>query len=168
MMPGYQGFPPQIFTRGNFLISTDVEKIDVDMVYHYLAYESYWAAGISRKTVERFLRYSLCYGVYEHAQARENQIGFARVISDFTTYAYLADLFILANYRGNGLGKWLVSCILAHDELKDLRKWTLNTRDAHGLYKRFGFRVSPNPETHMTYRPQSWRSTTGEIIDGAK
>ena len=164
----YQDFPLQLFVRGDFLISSDPDKIDVAMVHHYLACESYWASGIIEETVERFLRYSLCYGVYDratvaqgalfgqrhHAKVSDIQIGFARVISDFTTFAYLADVFILPSYRGQGLGKWLVSCILANDELKELRKWTLNTIDAHGLYRRFGFQVSANPQTHMTYRPQ--------------
>lgn len=163
----YQDFPLQVFTRGDFLISSDPDKIDIGMVHHYLAYESYWASDIPRETVERFLRYSLCYGVYlraavakgalfgqrNHAKVSDIQIGFARVISDFTTFAYLADVFILSSYRGQGLGKWLVSCILDHDELRNLRKWTLNTKDAHGLYRRFGFQVTPDPQTHMTYRP---------------
>jgi GNAT superfamily N-acetyltransferase len=150
----YQDFPLQLFVRGDFLISSDPDKIDVAMVHHYLACESYWASGIIEETVERFLRYSLCYGVYNQGKTSDTQIGFARVISDFTTFAYLADVFILPSYRGQGLGKWLVSCILANDELKELRKWTLNTIDAHGLYRRFGFQVSANPQTHMTYRPQ--------------
>ena len=150
----YQDFPLQMFTRCDFLISSDPVKIDVGMVQHYLAYESYWASDITRETVERFLRYSLCYGVYDHTTASDTQIGFARVISDFSTFAYLTDVFILSSYRGQGLGKWLISCILVHDKLKNLRKWTLNTKDAHGLYRRFGFQVSPDPQTHMTYRPQ--------------
>jgi len=166
----YQDFPLQVFTQGDFLISSDPGKIDIGMVHRYLAYESYWASDITREMVERFLKYSLCYGVYSratvaqgvllgqqhHAMGSDIQIGFARVISDFTTFAYLADVFILASYRGQGLGKWLLSCILAHDELKELRKWTLNTKDAHGLYKRFGFQVTPDPQTHMT-----WRSASG-------
>jgi GNAT superfamily N-acetyltransferase len=150
----YQDFPLQIFTRGDYLISSDPDKIDIDMVHHYLANEAYWVSDITREMVERFVRYSLCYGVYDHAGASSTQIGFARVISDFTTFAYLADVFILSSYRGQGLGKWLVSCILNHNELKNLRKWTLNTKDAHGLYRRFGFQVSPDPQTHMTYHPQ--------------
>jgi GNAT superfamily N-acetyltransferase len=150
----YQDFPLQMFTRGDFLISSDPDKIDIGMVHHYLAYESYWASDVTRQTVVRFLRYSLCYGIYDQAAANDTQFGFARVISDFTTFVYLADVFVLASYRGQGLGKWLISCILAHDELKGVRKWTLNTRDAHDLYREFGFHVSPNPQTHMTYRPQ--------------
>jgi len=154
MMAGNQDLALQIFHRGNFLISTDPDKIDVDTVYHFLAHESYWAPGIVKETVSRFIKYSLCYGVYDRSEANETQIGFARVITDFTTFAYLADVFILSSHRGQGLGKWLVSCILDHAELQNLRKWTLNTKDAHELYQRFGFRINSDPETYMTYRPR--------------
>jgi GNAT superfamily N-acetyltransferase len=149
-----QTFPPQIFYRDDFLISTDPRKIDVDMVHHYLAYESYWAPGIARQSVKRALRYSLCFGVYDCSGTDEIQIGFARVITDFSSFAYLADVFILSRHRCQGLGKWLISCILAHTELQGLRKWMLNTKDAHGLYERFGFLQNPEPDTYMAYRPQ--------------
>ena len=147
-------FAPQMFHLNDFLISTEPEKIDVDMVHHYLAHESYWAEGIARELVERSLRYSLCFGVYDCSGTDETQIGFARVISDYSSFAYLADVFVLSRYRGQGLGKWLISCILAHTELQGLRKWTLNTKDAHALYEHFGFRQNPEPDTYMVNRQQ--------------
>lgn len=98
---------------------------------------------------------SLCFGVYHAENGRENQVGFARVISDLTTFAYLADVFILPAYQGRGLGKWLIQCILAHPDLQQLRRWTLYTKDAHGLYAQFGFVVEPQPERHMVFRPNS-------------
>lgn len=149
-----QTFPPQMFRRDDFLISTEPGKIDVDMVHHYLAHESYWAPGIARQSVKRALRYSLCFGVYDCSGTDDIQIGFARVITDYSSFAYLADVFILSRHRRQGLGKWLISCILAHTELQGLRKWMLNTKDAHDLYERFGFLQNPEPDTYMVYRPQ--------------
>lgn len=144
-------FPTQIYRRGDFFISTDFRLLDLDVVHGYLAHESYWAAGVARATVARSLRYSLCFGLY--AQVGQ-QAGFARVVSDFTTFAYLADVFVLRPYRGQGLGKWLIDCILAHSELQGLRRWTLSTRDAHGLYAPFGFQTNPRPENEMIFRPE--------------
>lgn len=157
-----QAFPPQMFRRNDFLISTEPGKIDVDMVHHYLAHESYWASGITRQIVERSLSYSLCFGFYDCSGTDDVQIGFARVISDYSSFAYLADVFILSGYRGRGLGKWLISCILAHTELQGLRKWTLNTKDAHDLYEHFGFRQNPEPDTYMVNRPQRQVLTLAE------
>jgi GNAT superfamily N-acetyltransferase len=95
--------------------------------------------------VERSIRGSLCFGIYKG----EKQIGFARVISDHATYAYLADVFILEEFRGRGLGTWLIECIMAHPELQNLRRWALLTRDAHRLYEKFGFAAPKKPERHM-------------------
>jgi GNAT superfamily N-acetyltransferase len=107
--------------------------------------ESYWAAGIPRDIVERSLRGSLCFGLYEG----ESQVGFARCVTDRATYAYLADVFVLPSHRRRGLSKWLMACIAAHPDLQGLRRWGLVTRDAHGLYARFGFGPLENPERHM-------------------
>ncbi|MEK9162943.1 MAG: GNAT family N-acetyltransferase, partial [Chloroflexota bacterium] len=120
--------------KDNFLISTDPSKIDLDAVHAYLV-RSYWAEGIPREVVERSVKWSLCFGVYDDAK----QIGFARVITDRATYAYIGDVYILEEYRGKGLSKWLMACIKAHPDLQSLRRWALATRDAHGLYKQFGF-----------------------------
>lgn len=146
-------FPPQVYNRDGFVISTDPARLDLDVIHDFLANEAYWSPGVAREKVERALEHSLCFGLYAVEPAGERQVGFARAITDVTTFAYLADVFVLRPYRGQGLGKWLVHCILAHPELQGLRRWTLNTRDAHGLYRPFGFVPNPNPENHLIYRP---------------
>lgn len=124
-----------VMETGRFLISTDKSKLDLDVIHEFLSRESYWAAGIPRETVARSIENSLCFGVYDNAR----QIGFARVITDFATYAYVADVFILEHYRERGLGKELMSSIMSHPKLQGLRRWSLGTRDAQGLYAQFGF-----------------------------
>jgi GNAT superfamily N-acetyltransferase len=106
---------------------------------------SYWAEGIPREVVERSIKWSLCFGVYDGMK----HIGFARVITDRATYAYIGDVYLLEEYRGKGLSKWLMSCIKAHPDLQGLRRWALATRDAHGLYKQFGFTEVKAPERWM-------------------
>lgn len=133
-----------VMNTGKFLISTDRSKLDVDVIQRFLI-RSYWAEGIPRETVARSIENSLCFGVYH---GRE-QVGFARVISDFATYAYLADVFILEPYRGRGLATELIATIMAHPELQGLRRWGLGTRDAHGLYAQFGWRPVENPARTM-------------------
>jgi N-acetylglutamate synthase-like GNAT family acetyltransferase len=128
-----------VMEMGRFLISTDRSKLDVDVVHRFLA-RSYWAEGIPRQTVMRSIENSLCFGVYDNA----SQIGFARVISDFATYAYVADVFILEPYRERSLGKELMASIMAHPDLQGLRRWSLGTRDAQGLYAQFGFKPVVN------------------------
>ena len=121
--------------RENYLISTDPSKLSLDVIYRYLSEESYWAKGIPRTVVKRSIANSICFGVYVNSE----QIGFARVISDKATFAYLGDVFILPHYRGKGLSKWLMQTIHAHPELQELRRWWLGTKDAHGLYEQFGW-----------------------------
>ena len=133
-----------------FQISTDPARLDLDVIHHFLANEAYWSPGVARQKVERYMKHSLCFGLY----TGQEQIGFARVISDFTTFAYLADVFVLRPFRGQGLGKWLVQTILAHPELQGLRKFTLNTQDAHDLYRQFGFDNDPKPENYLLFRPE--------------
>jgi N-acetylglutamate synthase-like GNAT family acetyltransferase len=128
-----------VMEMGRFLISTDRSKLDVDVIHRFLV-RSYWAEGIPRETVMRSIENSLCFGVYDNAR----QIGFARVISDFATYAYVADVFILEPYRERGLGKELMASIMAHPDLQGLRRWSLGTRDAQGLYAQFGFKPVVN------------------------
>jgi len=137
---------PQAFERskGQYSISTDKIKIQVPVVHHFLA-DSYWAKKISEEQVRRSIENSLCFSVYEH----EKQIGFARVISDYTTFAYLADVFIIEEYRNKGLSKWLMECIVNHPDLQGLRRWVLATRDAHGLYAQYGFTPLSIPERWM-------------------
>ena len=128
-----------VMEMGRFLISTDRSKLDLDVIHKFLA-RSYWAEGIPREIVERSIENSLCFGVYDNAR----QIGFARVISDFATYGYVADVFILEPYRERGLGKELMASIMAHPDLQGLRRWSLGTRDAQGLYAQFGFKPVVN------------------------
>lgn len=135
---------PTEWERGQLLVSTDPARLDVDTIHSFLA-RSYWAAGIPREVVERSIRHSLCFGVFDGG----DQVGFARVISDHSTFAYLADVFILESHRGRGLGVWLMECIKAHPDLQGFRRWILGTRDAHGLYRKVGFRPLAEPSIYM-------------------
>lgn len=132
------------FTKDNFLVSTDLSRLDLQFIHRFLT-QSYWAPNIPFEIVEKSVRNSLCFGVYHH----DRQVGFARVVSDFATYAYLADVFIVEEYRARGLSKWLMECILQHPELQGIRRWSLVTRDAHELYRKFGFTELQKPERHM-------------------
>jgi N-acetylglutamate synthase-like GNAT family acetyltransferase len=122
------------WTKDEFLITTDREKIDVAAVHNFLK-TSYWAENISYDVVQKSITGSLCFGVFYNQQ----QVGFARVVTDSATFAYLADVFIIEAFRGRGLSCWLMEVILAHPQLQGLRRFLLATRDAHGLYKKFGF-----------------------------
>jgi GNAT superfamily N-acetyltransferase len=119
-----------------YAISTDPARLDVALIQRWLSEESYWAPGIPRDVVERSITGALNFGIYHETQG---QVGFARVISDHATFAYLADVFVLESHRGQSLSKRLMETILAHPELQGLRRWMLATRDAHGLYEQFGF-----------------------------
>jgi GNAT superfamily N-acetyltransferase len=130
--------------KGEFVISTDKERIDLDVIHNFLT-ESYWAKGISREIVARSIENSLCFGVYGDGK----QVGFARVISDYATFAYIGDVFVVETYRGHGLGKWLMECIMSHPWLQGLRRWSLVTGDAHSLYTNFGFTPLKAPEKYM-------------------
>jgi GNAT superfamily N-acetyltransferase len=126
----------------DFVISTDKTKIDITVVHNYLSKESYWAKNITLNIVKNAIENSFCFGLYKKVNPPQIiQIGFARVITDKATFGYLADVFILEEYRGMGLSKWLMTEIMNHQELRDLRGWMLATRDAHGLYEQFGFRL---------------------------
>jgi len=126
------------------VLSTDRERLDLDVIHGFLT-ACYWAKGIPRETVARSIENSLCFGIYSGNQ----QAGFARVISDFATYAYIADVFVVDAFRGRGLGKWLMECITRHPQLQGLRRWSLATRDAHGLYAKSGFTAPKWPEIYM-------------------
>lgn len=132
------------WAKAEFTVSDRREDIDVTMVHGYLT-TSYWAKGIDKSTVERSIANSLCLGVFHN----KRQIGFGRVITDRSTFAYLADVFILEEYRGRGLGKWLVDCVLEHEELQGMRRWLLATFDAHGLYMQKGFVPLQEPRRFM-------------------
>lgn len=129
----------------NYTISTDPQKMDVDIIYGYLS-RSYWAEGRTKATVEKSLRHALNFGVFDEVGT---QVGFARVITDYATFAYLADVFVLEEHRGHGLSKRLMQTIMEHPDLQGLRRWSLATRDAHGLYAQFGFTPLPKPEIWM-------------------
>ena len=133
------------YRRGEFVISTSRERLSLDVIHGFLA-NCYWANGIPREVVARSIEHSLCFGVYEAGGA---QVGFARVVSDFATVAYLGDVFVLETHRGRGLSKWLMECIVQHPALQNLRRWILLTRDAHGLYSQFGFTAVQAPERYM-------------------
>lgn len=131
-------------TTGRFTISTGKRRLDVDAVHDALR-QQYWSKGIPKAIVQRAIDHSLCFGVYDGIR----QIGFARVISDFATFAYLADVYIDEAFRGQGLGKKLIACVMSHEELQGLRRWMLATQDAHGLYEPFGFVRTQHPERLM-------------------
>ena len=130
--------------RSDLLVSTDRARLDIDLIHRVLA-GTYWASGIPRDTVVRAIAGSIAFGLYEHGR----QVGFARVISDLATYAYLADVFIIEECRGRGLGDWLVESIRLHPQLQGLRRFALITRDAGPLYARHGFAAPPEPSGYM-------------------
>lgn len=131
-------------SKDNYIISTDQDKLDIGFIHAFLS-RSYWAEEIPVEIVTRAIKGSLCFGVYE----KDRQIGFARMVTDKATFAYLADVFINEEHRGRGLSKWLVGTILAHPDMQGLRRVMLATRDAHGLYAQFGFTPVTNPERLM-------------------
>jgi len=130
--------------RNHVVISTDPARLDVDAVHAFLA-QAYWCEGIPRGIVERALSNSLCFGLFDGPI----QVGFARVVTDYATFAYLCDVYVLESHRGRGLGKWLIECVLAHPQLQGLRRFNLVTRDAHQLYSPFGFKPLAAPDRHM-------------------
>ncbi len=134
------------YRRGEFVISTDPGRLDLDLIHNFLT-NCYWAQGVPREVVARSIEHALCFGVYDGGGGA--QVGFARVISDFATVAYVGDVFVLESHRGRGLGKWLMQCIAQHPALQNLRRWILTTRDAHGLYAEVGFTAVKFPERYM-------------------
>ena len=130
--------------RDEFLISTDPARLDFDVICDFLK-RAYWAQGRPREAAERAFAHSLPFGLYEGSR----QIGMARVLSDGAVFAYLMDVFVHEDYRGRGLGKWLVETVLAHPDVKNVRRWMLATSDAHELYSRFGFHPVEDPATWM-------------------
>jgi len=143
------------YRREEFLISTSRERLSLDLVHGFLT-NCYWAKGIPREVVARSIEHALCFGIYD---GQGVQVGFARVISDFATIAYLGDVFVLETHRGRGLGKWLMECIVQHPALQNLRRWILTTRDAHELYSQVGFAPVKMPERFMElHRPDVSRT----------
>ncbi len=143
------------YRSGECVISTNRERLDLDVVHGFLT-NCYWAKGIPREVVARSIEHSLCFGIYD---GDGSQIGFARVVSDFATVAYLGDVFVLESHRGRGLSKWLMECVVQHPALQNLRRWILLTRDAHGLYSQFGFTSVQAPERYMElHRPDIYET----------
>ena len=132
------------FIKDKFYISTEKEKMDIDLIHSFLT-RSYWAEGISKKIISRSIEGALCFGVFEN----DKQVGFARMVTDKATFAYLADVFIIDEYRGLGLSKWLMEVIMSYPDLQGLRRMMLATRDAHELYKKFGFTPLNNVDRWM-------------------
>jgi GNAT superfamily N-acetyltransferase len=130
--------------KPQYTVRTDSSRFDVEMIYRFLT-TCYWAEGVPRETVQRSIDNALCFGVFDGDQ----QVGFARVITDRATYAYIGDVFILESHRGRGLSKLLMKAIMEHPDLQGLRRWSLVTNDAHGLYRQFGFRRPANPQRYM-------------------
>ena len=140
-------------STSDIVISNEKAQLDIDYIHNFLA-ASYWSEGIPIHAVEKSIQNSFCFGMYESRK----QIGFARVITDFATFAYLADLFIDENQRGKGLGKKLVHEIITHEKLEGLKRWHLVTADAQSLYSQYGFAVPEDPSRHMEKRvkPKHW------------
>jgi GNAT superfamily N-acetyltransferase len=140
----------EVDRRGDFLISTDPAHLDVGLIHDFLSNRSYWAAGRPLAVVRRAIENSLCFGLYERGQ----QVGFARVVTDRATFAWLCDVFVLEGHRGRGLSKWLMGCVVSHPDLQGLRRFLLGTRDAHGLYQRYGFAPLADPTRFLeVFRP---------------
>ena len=133
------------FKNDNYEISTDKSRLQIDVIQRFLAEDSYWAQERTLAQTEKAIENSICFGVY----AEKRQIGFARVVSDCATFAYIGDVFILDEFRGKGLSKKLMQAMLAHPDLQNLRRWILATKDAHGLYEQFGFHNLKFPERWM-------------------
>ena len=131
--------------REEFTITDDKGRLDFDLIQRFLSEEAYWAKSRTADQTRTAIENSICFGIYKG----QDQIGFARVVSDLATFAYLGDVFVLPDYRGHGLSKWLMECILAHPDLQGLRRWVLATLDAHGLYSQFGFTALKFPDRWM-------------------
>ncbi len=130
--------------RGAYMISTDNDRLDLSLIHSFLT-KSYWAEGIPFETVKRSIERSLSFGIYRDGQ----QVGFARLVTDYATFAYVADVFILEPFRGQGLSKWLLEIMMTHPDLQGFRRWILGTKDAHGLYRQYGFTELKWPERFM-------------------
>lgn len=142
----------------DYLISTDPAKLDLEAIHAALT-TAYWSTDISKAVVEKALAHSLCFGLYQGQQ----QVGLSRVVTDYATYAYLCDVYVLEAHRGKGLGHWMVECIMTHPELQNLRRFTLATRDAHGIYAAFGFTALKAPDRMMErHDPQVYQRMAAE------
>jgi GNAT superfamily N-acetyltransferase len=145
---------------GDYLISTDRSRLNLELIHDFLSHHTYWATGRSREVVERSIENSLPFGIYQGPE----QVGFARVVTDYATFAWVADVFVLPAHRGRGLSKSLMEVMIAHPGLQGFRRWVLSTKDAHGIYERFGFiklhrpeRWMERPDPNMQESPDYWK-----------
>lgn len=137
----------EVWRRGDYLISTDPTRLHIALIHDFISNHSYWGRGRRIETVQLALNNSLNFGIYKV----DNQVGFARVVTDCCTFAWLADVFVIESHRGMGLSKWLMEVIISHPQLKNTRRWVLATKDAHGLYAQFGFEPLLQPERWMEW-----------------
>ena len=148
--------------RGAYFLATDRRLLDVAFIHRFLSEQSYWAAGIPRETVERSIANSLCFGLFHESQ----QVGFARIVTDRATFAWLGDVFVIEAHRRDGLGKWMIESVLKHPDLQGLRRILLGTRDAHTLYTRFGFTPLADPSRFLEiHTPNVYGSTLTKRLD---
>jgi hypothetical protein len=131
--------------KDNLLISTDKSLLQISKIHQFLATEAYWALDIPKNIVMKSIENSLCFGVYENRDGQKDQIGFARIVTDYATFAWLCDAYVKTSHRKKGISKWLMTCIMSHPDLKNLRRICLATKDAQSLYTQFGFEVTKTP-----------------------
>lgn len=141
------------YHKAPFTISTDAAQLDLDVIHGFL-YHCYWSPGIPRALVAQAIQHSLCFGLYEE----KSQVGFARVVTDYTSFAYLADVFVLPAQRHHGLGVWLIECVINCPALQTIRSFLLATRDAHGLYRKFGFEAADERRIMVKRYDVPWRN----------
>ena len=151
---------PIAVERGEYTISTDRSRLDLKLIHDFISNHSYWGQGRAIEVVQRSIDNSLPFGVYKG----DEQVAFARIVTDYATFAWVADVFVAPEHRGHGLSKWLMEVILAHPQLQGFRRWVLSTKDAHGLYEQFGFmklhrpeRWMERPDRNMQEAPDYWQ-----------
>ncbi|NOT64234.1 MAG: GNAT family N-acetyltransferase [Acidobacteria bacterium] len=135
--------------RDDYTISTDPARLDLDLIAEFLQQRSYWARDRSRAEIERSISHSLVFGLYHPDENKDEQVGFARLVTDYSIFVYVCDVFVLESERGKGLGQWLMRTVQTHPELPSVRRWVLTTQDAHGMYAKTGFAPLKNPERWM-------------------
>lgn len=151
---------PELWQRGEYAISTNRSRLNLNLIHDFISNHSYWGRGRALEVVQRSIDNSLPFGIYKG----DEQVGFARIVTDYATFAWVADVFIVPEQRGHGLSKWLMEVILAHPQLQGFRRWVLSTKDAHGLYEQFGFiplhrpeRWMERPDSNMKEAPDYWQ-----------
>jgi GNAT superfamily N-acetyltransferase len=152
---------PETWERGDYSISTDRSRLNIELIHNFLSEQTYWAVGRERDAVQRSIENSLPFGIYKD----NDQVGFGRVVTDYATFAWVADVFVLPEHRRHGLSKWLMEVMLSHPQLQGFRRWVLATKDAHSLYARFGFialhrpeRWMERPDPNMKESPDYWKN----------